>query len=413
MEWGNQQVAALSAFRKWFANPSTPVFRMFGWAGTGKTTLARHLAEGARHVVFGAFTGKAALVLRKKGCEGASTIHSMIYNPAPASESHIKEMRKDLQDLRQVLHNKEGLDEAKINAHRRVLFLQEQIEQATKAANVPRFRLNTASEVRNASLIIIDEVTMVDQQMGEDLLSFGVPVLVLGDPGQLPPIGGGGFFTKQSPDILLTDVHRQAKDNPITRLASMARAHQSIPLGKYGDTEVIPKAELKDRSQDVVDSQILLLGKNKTRLWANQRLRQLKGMTSPYPVAGDQLVCLRNNHDRGLLNGGLWNVLHTEDTSSNDSRRYLKVVSQDEPRTEEVEVLSEIFKGVDPKSLDFSLARAADWFDFGQALTVHKAQGSQWENGVVMDESDVFRNAKWNHLYTAITRFSERLILAR
>ena len=79
------QDAALKAVAAWLkARPGsrgTPqVFRLFGYAGTGKTTLARHLAEGVDgRVVFGAFTGKAALVMRRKGCADASTIHSMIY----------------------------------------------------------------------------------------------------------------------------------------------------------------------------------------------------------------------------------------------------------------------------------------------------------------------------------------------
>src|ERR1041385_1883895 len=80
-----QQDAALKAVAEWLkAKPGrgqTPlVFRLFGYAGTGKTTLARHIAEGVDgKVLCAAFTGKAALVMRSKGCEGASTIHSLIY----------------------------------------------------------------------------------------------------------------------------------------------------------------------------------------------------------------------------------------------------------------------------------------------------------------------------------------------
>lgn len=81
MAWSPQQEAAIKAVRRWLADPDDQVFRLFGFAGTGKTTLARDLASGVDGgVLFGAFTGKAALVLRRKGCEGASTIHSMIYS---------------------------------------------------------------------------------------------------------------------------------------------------------------------------------------------------------------------------------------------------------------------------------------------------------------------------------------------
>src|SRR5882757_5485782 len=82
-----EQDAALKAVAAWLkAKPgrgnTPPVFRLFGYAGSGKSTLAKHLAEGVEgKVLFAAFTGKAALVMRRKGCEGASTIHSLIYRP--------------------------------------------------------------------------------------------------------------------------------------------------------------------------------------------------------------------------------------------------------------------------------------------------------------------------------------------
>ena len=78
--WSPQQDDALRAVSEWLKDKNGPqVFRLFGWAGTGKSTLARYLAEGVRSVKYAAFTGKAALVMRKKGCRGASTIHSLIY----------------------------------------------------------------------------------------------------------------------------------------------------------------------------------------------------------------------------------------------------------------------------------------------------------------------------------------------
>ena len=80
VEWSPQQEQALSAVSAWLKDKDGPqVFRLFGWAGTGKSTLARHLAQGVKSVKYAAFTGKAALVMRKRGCKGASTIHSLIY----------------------------------------------------------------------------------------------------------------------------------------------------------------------------------------------------------------------------------------------------------------------------------------------------------------------------------------------
>ena len=411
MKWGPQQQSALAAVNKWLKNPSDQVFRLFGWAGTGKTTLAKHFAGGVDRVLFGAYTGKAALVLRQKGCPDASTIHSMIYRPAGESDETLAELRMTLLDLKTSL-SKEGLNAKQINANPRVSYYSHEIEKEEERLKQPRFTLNPDSDVNDVDLIVIDEVTMVDQKMGEDLMSFEKPILVLGDPGQLPPVGAGGYFTKQKPDVLLTEVHRQAKDNPIVQLATMIRNQKMPALGQYGASEVITKESLKERTQDAASASIVLVGMNKTRHWCNKRLREMSGFRDVYPVAGDQLVCLKNNHECGLLNGGLWDVQYVSQELSDDSRRFMKLASQDEPRTEDVESLSLIFRGEDPREADYFVIRGGEWFDYGRALTVHKSQGSQWPDGIVIDESHVFRSARWNHLYTAVTRFSERQILA-
>jgi exodeoxyribonuclease V len=161
MIWPPQQEAALKAVARWLNRGEPQIFRLFGYAGTGKTTLAKKIAGDVEgEVAFGAFTGKAALVLRAKGCAEARTIHSLIYR---ATETETGE---------------------------------------------PSFVLNEDSTVARSKLVIIDECSMVDAELGRDLLSFGVPILVLGDPGQLPPVKGGGFFTGTDPDIMLTEVHR-------------------------------------------------------------------------------------------------------------------------------------------------------------------------------------------------------------
>ena len=74
---------------------------------------------------------------------------------------------------------------------------------------------------------------MVGPEMAADLLAFGKPILVLGDPGQLPPIKGTGAFTEVVPDIMLTEIHRQAGESAIIRLATMARQGIDIPPGEH------------------------------------------------------------------------------------------------------------------------------------------------------------------------------------
>jgi exodeoxyribonuclease-5 len=137
---------------------------------------------------------------------------------------------------------------------------------------------------------------MVDEALGRDLMSFGTPILVLGDPGQLPPISGGGFFTEHEPDILLTEIHRQARDNPIIDLAMQVREGREIMHGDYGTAQVIGKNDV-DRDM-VLEADQVLVGINRTRRRYNQRLRELKGFDQTYPQAGDKLVCLRNDPPR-------------------------------------------------------------------------------------------------------------------
>src|SRR5262244_1648178 len=295
------QDAALKAVAAWLkARPGsagTPqVFRLFGYAGTGKTTLARHLADGVDgDVAFGAFTGKAALVMRRKGCADASTIHSMIYRARDSGEE------------------------------------------------TPSFELWDDSPAAHASLIVIDECSMVDAELGRDLLSFGAPVLVLGDPAQLPPIQGGGFFTDAEPDAMLTEVHRQAADDPIIHMSMAVREGEWLEPGRYGDSAVVRKAALDP--ERVLAADQVLVGRNATRRSYNARLRERRGFADPLPMAGDKLVCLRNNRRKGLFNGSLWVVSERPKARRQIIRMRLKPDEELSDRMIKVSVRPECFTG--------------------------------------------------------------------
>ncbi len=375
MEFSREQDNALVQVQRWLKAGDRQVYRLFGYAGTGKTTLARHFAEGVDGtVLFAAFTGKAAQVLRSKGATKASTIHSLIYRP-------------------------KGEEEV------------EDEDTGTKSI-APTFSLNRKSPVAEASLIVIDECSMVDEALGRDLLSFGTPVLVLGDPGQLPPVSGGGFFTEHEPDVLLEEVHRQARDNPIVDLAQQVREGRSIMIGDYGNTaKVISRQEVN--TELVLGTDQVLVGTNRTRRRYNERLRELKGFDGPLPQAGDKLVCLRNDTAKGLLNGSLWQVTSAARTVKQSMN--LLVRSEDEGierYSAKVKVLKAVFEAPD-EEIPWQLRRRHDDFDYGYALTVHKAQGSQWDEVVLFDESYAFREHAQRWLYTGITRAAERLTIVK
>lgn len=373
--WSPQQDEALEAVSRWLKEvgvtgrlsgrpPAKQVFRLFGYAGTGKTTLARHLAEAIEgRVAYAAYTGKAALVMRGKGCDEATTIHSLIYRPRMGGKSAEEE-------------------------------------------NEPSFVINRESQASDAKLIVIDECSMVDEELGKDLLSFGVPVLVLGDPAQLPPVKGGGYFTDAEPDVMLTEVHRQAADDPIVRLSIQVREGEYLDYGRYGESAVIRRADIdKER---VLEADQVLVGLNRSRRLYNQRIRALLGYPTPFPSAGDKLVCLKNDKKKGVLNGGLFVV--KEVAAGSGGVLKMRVRPEEEPNGKAVRVgvLAAFFEQEEAE-IPYQLRRHSDAFDYGYALTVHKAQGSQWDDVVLFDESFAFKEHRARWLYTGLTRAAKRV----
>ena len=247
---------------------------------------------------------------------------------------------------------------------------------------------------------------MVDAELARDLMSFGAPLLVLGDPAQLPPIQGGGFFTEAEPDAMLTEVHRQAQDDPIVRLSMDIRAGNGIAEGQYGATQVVRRDELDPKR--VIDADQVLVGRNATRRAYNARLRQRRGFAEALPMAGDKLVCLRNNRRKGLFNGGLWVVQERPRPRRQILRMHLRPDEELGERTVKVSVRPECFSG-GIEELEWPQRKKYDEFDFGYVLTVHKAQGSQWDDVVLFDESRAFPDNRERWLYTGVTRAAKRL----
>ena len=349
-----QQEAALKAVMKWYRAGDKQVFRLDGYAGTGKTTLARDFAAGIEgQVAFTAFTGKAAHVMRGKGCENATTIHGLIYKLVKEDER-----------------------------------------------GQPVFVLNPDSHARRTRLIVIDEASMVNATIGRDLLRFGVPIIVIGDPAQLPPVEGEGFFTTGEPDFMLTEIHRQARDSPIIKMATIVREGGRLQVGDYGDGSRV--VHLHDYKVEPCDQ--ILVGRNVTRRNINSGLREQYGLRGNYPLGGDKLVCLRNDYQRGFLNGSLW-IVEQVIKASDDGPIVLRVVSEEGSAAVTATTHAGFFNGrpiPDPREYVN--------FDFGYALTVHKAQGSQWDDVVLHGEHNYFGADARRWLYTGLTRAAKRII---
>lgn len=411
MKYDVAQDAALKKAKHWFHNSSDQVFYWFGYAGTGKTTLARELAEGIDgEVIFAAYTGKAAHVLKTKGCHNARTIHSLIYKSRDKSRKRLKELEYQLSQLLIELRQHE-IPEQEIQDHVRVKMFRREIKQETENSDQPHFVLNHESDIMNAVLVVIDECSMVDERMGEDLLSFGIKILVLGDPAQLPPVGGAGYFTEGiTPDVMLTEIHRQAEENPILRIATMLRNQQMPQIGRYGDSCVILDADTRMEPEQVLAFDQLLVGRNKTRHASNKRIRHLKGLEGGYPVVEDRLVCLRNDSELGLLNGQIFFVTNVDGVY--DQKVAMSVCPEDHPMSIDVHAHEHHFLGKSDE-LKWFEKREAQEFDFGYALTVHKSQGSQWNNVLLFDESGSFKKDRWRWFYTGATRAAQGLTIKR
>lgn len=381
------QKSVLDALMGWYQKPPSQYVSVGGYAGTGKTTMVGILRSRIKannsgdkknyKVAFCSYTGRATRILRDKLIQAkalevhdsVSTIHSLIYSPMINDKEEIIGWEK-----------KKGLE---------------------------------------FDLIIVDEASMVDSIIWRDLLSFGIPIIAVGDHGQLPPIGGT-FDLMEKPDLRLENIHRQAENSPIIRISMVVREEGKIPDGFY-DEKVIKYDRRDNLSGEVLDDLLLgsddqtivLCGFNNTRVKLNKHIRALKGHESEEPETGDKVICLRNNHTIGIYNGMLGKIIKIED-SEKDWYKVRLDLGEGEPEYKGL-VFREQFGA--KESLNYTdkraLLSAGDLFDFGYAMTVHKAQGSQAKRVILLEERfskmDPEMWRRW--LYTAVTRAESELFI--
>lgn len=380
-----KQLEALNLLRQWWRDVNAgraarQFFGLYGFAGTGKTSLVRFFLDELRlselDVALMTFTGKAARVLETRAGLPASTIHSQIYS---------------------LTRNQHG-----------------KMEWARKAD----------APVGSKKLFILDECSQIGKQMFKDLLDYKVPMIILGDPGQLPPINDLDIINSTPPDVFLTEIHRQALDNPIIYLSKQIREGGDIAFGTYGDAvKKIRKEEVS--TEELLTASILLVGRNNTRQYLNQWYRTAYGRTSPLPEKDDRLICLRNQPRLGLFNGMTGKALNnTVETADPHTLKLDILLDDSEVVFPEQPVLRDTFQpvlgdngqlvplGQDgyPMHLENRQKMNLSRFDYSYAITVHKSQGSQWGGTVILyDEWTGADRTRW--LYTAITRCISKLTI--
>lgn len=364
-----------------------------GYAGTGKSTLVRFAISALDvrpdRVAYATYTGKAAEVLRKKGNEGACTLHRLLYDHVPLPGGG---------------------------------FLKR-----------PRHELDV-------DIVVVDEVSMVPKSMIDILLKHKVYVIFLGDPFQLPQIDKKEEnHLLDKPHIFLDEIMRQAAESEIIQLTMQIRERKPLQAYRGNEVQIYTKDELNTGMLTWADQ--IIVGTNAMRHSINNQMRDLLGY-SGLPQDGERMICLRNywddcnSHGDALVNGTTGIIKNPFESFrdipafiKNDRHRLPTIVGNFIPDG------GNVFESIEmDKDMIMTGEKCIDWrvsyqlgkmkpkigdvvpkeFAFAYAITCHKAQGSEWDNVLVIEEAfpfDKVEHARW--LYTACTRASERLVLVR
>jgi exodeoxyribonuclease-5 len=370
--------------------------RVGGYAGTGKTFMLANLRKevakywGHLEIAFATFTGKASSVLKTKLTENngifnhdfIGTIHSLIYHPRAV---YVPKLKRWV---------------------------------------IVGWRLKKPEELF-CDIIFIDEGSMVSKDIWKDLLKFGKPIVVVGDHGQLPPIGEGSFSLMFNPDFVLTQIHRQALNSPIIKLSKFIREEGYIPY-KILSKDVLKTNWNTKHCQDIWESinfeenTMVLCGFNASRVNLNDKIRTKLGYKKRQPYPGERIVCLKNNRSSGIMNGQIGTVLWYMPEAAGLYRLTLLIEGESDPF--ESIVSDECFGQVsynlydkpnEDKKKQHWKGFIIDYFDYGNCISVHKSQGSEWDKIILFEQ----RTKHWDDnfymkwLYTAVTRARKKLLV--
>ncbi len=379
-----QQAEALGAIGTWLKSKDQPFLTLGGYAGTGKTTLIAALREilaknrPDMRLAFVAYTGKATQVLKKhlraqkatKRVDSISTIHGLMYYSNSKKDQPVSWRKR---------------------------------------------------ESLKYDLIIADEASMIGQDIWQDLLSFGIPILAVGDHGQLPPINSD-FNLMAEPQIRLEQIFRQSATSPIIKIATNARINGEVMVANY--SPVVKKLQKSNSETGEIveeilrrhgDDSLVLCGYNHTRQKLNSYIRELKEFESPNPMVGDTIVCLRNSRESGLSNGQVGVIKYIGEADDDIKKQWWYLQANFDGTKFEGYAPREQFGALNtmsrlPKRKKTDLIGL---FDFGYALTVHKAQGSQAQRVLLFEERfSQMSDDDWRRwLYTAVTRAEEELYI--
>lgn len=382
------------------------IVKLVGFAGTGKTTLIREFVLKYKSVkksqtlaiAYVTYTGKASSVLKAKISDMmekqdfCGTIHSLLYKPV---------FKKDEMSGKQV------------------------ISKWVKVDFLP------------FDLIIIDESSMLPQDILSDLKTYKIPMLLVGDHGQLPPVSENQESALLNPDFVLTEIHRQCADNPIIQLSQYVRNLGILPESGIWSSDVFKLPWNHNKCKELFNNLsfdnndlIILCGFNKTRVKINDMVRERLGYNLNEPYPGEKVICLKNNRTNGIMNGQTGTLLLSMPKSTDISEMTISIdgahiyngkvslknfgketYDQSNSKMYDKDIQNK-FKYIKNRK-KYAAEAPADMFDFSYCISVHKSQGSEWNNIVLIDQKPSFWDdeyyAKW--LYTGITRAKTKLFI--
>lgn len=372
-------------------NVGKPLVTFSGVAGTGKTTSAVHIIGellDSYNVAVCTVVGRASKVIGEKLLnEGiipdyCGTIHGLIYKPNLDKDGNVRSW--------------------------------------SRRGELPY------------NIIFIDELSMVTFDMMQDLMKFGVPIIGCGDHGQLPAISKNPTNYAENTDYMLTKILRQSLDSGIIRASMDIRNNGFFDLtDDYGgDVVLLSRYDsdcIIDEFMPVVDeNKMMLCSYNNTRQKLNHRIRTNQGRLTPEPEVGERIICLKNSKEYGIFNGDLGVVekiidngkssvvgeLQTDFGGLNNSNKYRHFKQAYYDSTEDQKKYNDwkFLKRYQDKKKSVPLPL---WCDFANAITIWKAQGSQYEETLIIDEPVHFLSPQDNIRlrYTAITRAEKKAIV--
>ena len=372
------------------------VYEYGGAAGTGKTYTLYQICKDSgipmNRILPMAYTGAAACVLRKKGFDNATTLHSGLF--------HSEEIP---------------------NPEYRNLLTKDNINSQFGVPTVPRtiIRFVPKKTLPNIDLIVIDEGRMCPKYMKYIIESFGIPVIVTGDPHQLGPIGDDpAYLIDNYPELF--ELMRQDAMSPIIYIAQRILHNEPINTGVYGNKVlVIEDTDLTDNM--ILASNLIICGTNATRDYWNNHIREdLLNFHGPLPHYGERMICRKNNHSIEisgieLANGLIGYCASEPDIPYNDTF-YMDFLP---------DILVEPFRNLNCDYEYFSAPskvrvkynnpfNKGEKFEYGYCITTHLSQGSEALKGIYIDEY-MGRNAEdiKRLQYTGVTRFKDSMIFVK